>query len=152
MIPRSLRFVSVAAIAIVLGVLLLRSGATPTAGQVPGATTGARTDPALPPAPAKPAAAVIPAKEVDPPASKPSSPALATKIEPGTPPEFLKPYLHGYTPAEIYKDGTQIYHDVPFYVRQPDGTMKRQSSMVKIQPTAPAPILEEFEQPGPRNR
>ena len=151
MVPRALRFLPVVALAIILAVLLLRSQESATVLQSAESASGTRTQAAPPPPPSPPAVAVVPAGGgVESPSSKPASPTPLTKIEPGTPPKYLKPYLIGYTPAEIYKDGAQIYHDVPFYVRQPYGTMKRQSSMVKIQPTAPAPILEEPEQAEPR--
>jgi hypothetical protein len=76
----------------------------------------------------------------------PSQPSLSAashpRIDPSTPSQYLSSYLSGYTPSEIQADGTQIYENVPFYVRQTDGTMKKQLSSVKIKPVSPAPLVD----------
>lgn len=74
----------------------------------------------------------------------------AIKIEPNTPREYLSSYLSGYTPAEIQADGTQIYHNIPFHVRQPDGTYREQMSTVKVKPVPAVPRLEDAKEIGPR--
>jgi hypothetical protein len=64
----------------------------------------------------------------------------------------LKPYLQGHTPDEIWADGTQVYHNVPFQVRQPDGSMGTQYATVKLAPTDPVPILDEAIEEGKDKR
>jgi hypothetical protein len=80
------------------------------------------------------------------PPSVPSQPspsaASGPRIDPNTPCQYLPSYLSGYTPSEIQADGTQIYENVPFYVRQTDGTMRKQLSTVKIKPVSPAPLVD----------
>jgi len=76
------------------------------------------------------------------PSPSPSSSATGPRIDPNTPSQYLSSYLSGYTPSEIQEDGTQIYENVPFYVRQTDGTMRKQLSTVKIKPVPPAPLVE----------
>ena len=75
--------------------------------------------------------------------SQPSpSAASGTRIDADTPSQYLASYLSGYTPSEIQADGTQIYDNVPFYVRQSDGTTRKQLSRVKIKPVSPACLLD----------
>jgi hypothetical protein len=77
---------------------------------------------------------------------------LQPRIAPGTPPEYWANYLAGYTPSEILEDGTQVYKDIPYYVRQPDGTMKKELATMKIKPVPALPTLEEAQDGSARGR
>lgn len=59
-----------------------------------------------------------------------------TRIEAGTPPEFLVPRVQGYTPVEIRKDGTQVYI-VPVLLKNPDGTTRVENGRLEA---SPAPV------------
>lgn len=73
------------------------------------------------------------------PASRPT-----TIVAPGTPAQFLRPYLDGYTPSEIRVDGTQVYRDLPVaHVRQPDGSFVTQLATVEVKPGDVTPALPE---------
>lgn len=62
------------------------------------------------------------------------------RIEVGTPEQYRQPYLSDQELHQILADGTQIYGEVPFEVRQPDGTMAIQTATIEVQPTDPVPI------------
>ncbi|MEQ8764388.1 MAG: hypothetical protein RL885_10705 [Planctomycetota bacterium] len=63
-------------------------------------------------------------------------------VEPGTPEKYLKPYMPEHKLAEIWRDGTQVYHEVPFQVRQPDGSMKVQTARIEIRPEDVVPVRD----------
>lgn len=90
---------------------------------------------------AAPAAAVS-AAAPDPAESAPQSLLDTVLIEPGTPEQYLKPYMPEHKLAEIWRDGTQVYHEVPFQVRQPDGSMKIQTARIEIRPEDVAPVRD----------
>lgn len=85
--------------------------------------------------------------QVPEPAAAPSEGTPAATPDKGVPaaepPKFPYSYLAGKTPSEVLPDGTQIFRDVPFQVRQPDGTMAVQMSTITITPTTPLPVEAE---------
>jgi len=78
-------------------------------------------------------------------AATPAEPApehgRSTKIAAQVPAQYRTPFLPGHTPVEILTDGTQIYDDIPYKVRQIDGSMKEFHCRMSIQPTAVLPVL-----------
>lgn len=99
---------------------------------------------------AEPAAA--PAGSVSPAAGPtqqvPVAPTSATpadvaqnRVDADTPPQYRAPYLPGRTPVETQADGTQVYEDIPYKVRQPDGTMKEFRCRMVISPTKAVSIF-----------
>lgn len=48
---------------------------------------------------------------------------IDTWIEPGTPAIYQQPYLSDYTPIAVYRNGRQVYDDVPTMVPQADGSI-----------------------------
>ena len=58
-----------------------------------------------------------------------------------TPVQSLSPYLSGQTPVETLPNGTQIYDNIPYKVRQPDGSMKEMRCRMTISPTKAVSIL-----------
>jgi hypothetical protein len=79
--------------------------------------------------------------------------AVTTRIEPGTPAEYLTPRVHGYTPLEIRKDGTQVYA-VPVRIKNPDGTFRVEMGRLEASPAPVADIQPQLLQveKGPVNR
>lgn len=117
-----------------------RSSALPSAAAAPDAE---RT-----PAPA-PVAAAMPSQTLPTAAARPTPPAApCTRIAPGTPAAYRQPYLSGFTPVAIWKDGTQVYRGFPFRVRQADGSMQVVPTTVTIRPQPVAALLT-HEQPAP---
>ncbi len=133
-----------------------------------GAWVLLRPEAALPPrsvsieAPLAPASAAVPppvvreaAKPTPPAASKPD-PAPATPRPAGTNPGNAElPPIHNYlpdrTPDEILPDGTVVYHNYPFQMKQPDGTFKTVPSTVTFKPV-PAVPMDPPENPTPPRR
>jgi hypothetical protein len=136
------------AVALLAGVALLQKGEPGDPGPKPpvllvepeSGTAPAPQDFPIPVPPAQPPSGETPAGGSD---AAPPPHSSPTKIAPGTPEMFRRPYLLGYTPTEILEDGTQIYENIPFYVPQPDGTTKVHAMTVRIAPTDPLPILPE---------
>jgi hypothetical protein len=58
-------------------------------------------------------------------------------------PAFLRSYLEGRTPDEVRPDGTQVFHGMPFEVRQPDGTIRVVPVTLTVQPTDLEPLPPE---------
>src|SRR5262245_2916318 len=97
---------------------------------VPAATSAPDLRPAAGPAPA----ATAPAADARP---APTNAATASAM----PAQSLSPYLSGRTPVETLADGTQIYDNIPYKVRQPDGSMKEMRCRMTISPTKAVSIL-----------
>lgn len=64
------------------------------------------------------------------------------RIEVGTPERYRKPLLTDQKLHQIFADGTQVYGEVPFEVRQPDGTLAIQTATIEIEPTDPLPVRD----------
>ena len=103
---------------------------------------------ALPVEPAKPTPDPEPQNAVPQVRDAPAS-TVTTKIAADCPAIYRTACVPGHVPIEILSDGTQIYDDIPYKARQPDGTMKEFKTRMSIQPTKPVPVLIEDE-PAPR--
>lgn len=73
--------------------------------------------------------------------SAPPAATAAANMSP-TLPESVQSFLAGRTPSEVLEDGTQVFTDIPFSVRQPDGSMREQLSTIKIKPVPALPALD----------
>lgn len=75
--------------------------------------------------------------------ASPAVPARAREpwIEPGTPAEYLRPYLRGSVPVAIHRDGRQVYDGVSMVVRDPDGSTRSVETRVELEPAAVAPLI-----------
>src|SRR5262249_8632754 len=113
-----------------------------------------RAGEAAPRADAHPVPAAVPAPDLRPaagPALAPTAPAAEARPAPTNhvrettasdmPAQSLSPYLSGRTPVETLADGTQIYDNIPYKVRQPDGSMKEMRCRMTISPTKAVSIL-----------
>jgi hypothetical protein len=113
-------------------------------------------EPARPRDPARSDGANAPVRVATPPAaSRATQAAPATRPDTRAPipegafrdvrpdPAFLRSYLEGRTPDEILPDGTQVFHGMPFEVRQPDGTVRVVPVTLTLQPTDLAPLPAE---------
>ena len=136
-------------IAVAAGAALLYWRSEPATTVRPNEPAGARGSDGVVSESAKvstPAPASTPAPVVaTPPAKAPAPPANGTPPAPPPPDvKFPYSYLAGRTPSEVRPDGTQVFKDVPFQVKQPDGTMKTVPSTITIQPApAPLPVKED---------
>ncbi len=61
-------------------------------------------------------------------------------VEPGTPHEFLRPYLPDHRLVAIHRDGRQVYEGVPMLVRNPDGSTRSVPTRIELEPAAVAPL------------
>ncbi len=84
-------------------------------------------------------------KATPPPSTSTVPPANETgKVPPqGVLPQNVQSYLTGRTPDEIRPDGSQVFKNIPFYVKQKDGSMAIQPSTITVTPTAARPVLDE---------
>lgn len=76
---------------------------------------------------------------------RPAAPVVAREvldpwIEPGTPHEFLRPYLSDHRLVAIHCDGRQVYEGVPMLVRNPDGSTRSVPTRIELEPAAVAPL------------
>ena len=107
---------------------------------LPGPTSGAPAATAAPPHDAAPLA--LPAAAVGAAGNDAALPqADRTEVATGVPTQIAMPCLLGRTPVAVLADGTQVYDDVPYKVRQVDGSMKELRCRMHIQPAPVMPVL-----------
>jgi hypothetical protein len=56
---------------------------------------------------------------------------------------YTQSLLEGHVPSKVLEDGSQVFTDIPFSVRQPDGTMRTQMMTVTVKPVPAVPVLDE---------
>jgi len=89
----------------------------------------------------RPAAGQMPATAAAADARPAPTDAARKQTAPEMPAQSPSPYLSGRTPVETLADGTQIYDNIPYKVRQPDGSMKEMRCRMTVSPTKAVSIL-----------
>jgi len=91
-----------------------------------------------------PARAMMSGVPASPPEVRVETPAAAPASKPIVPPVPPKvPYTSAFTdrePDEVLADGTQVFNNYPFQVKQPDGSMKTVGVTLTYKPTDVAEI------------